>query len=60
VRVHLGDLIHPGLSFFASEDAARQRPNAHPDVPGITRRPAEMARMIAELGNGRLEYGYQP
>jgi hypothetical protein len=60
VRVHLGDLIHPGHSFFAYEDAGRQRPTAHPDVHGITRRPAEMARMIAELGNGRLEYSYQP
>jgi hypothetical protein len=60
VRVHLGDLVHPGHSFFASEDAARQRPNAHPDVHGITGRPAEMARMIAELGNGRLEYSCQP
>jgi hypothetical protein len=47
VRVHLGDLVHPGHSSFASEDAARQRPNAHPDVHGITGRPAEMARMIA-------------
>jgi hypothetical protein len=31
------------------------------DVHGITRSPAEMARMIAELiGNSSLEYGYQP
>jgi hypothetical protein len=60
VRVHLGDLVHPGHSSFASEDAARQRPNAHPDVHGITGRPAEMARMIAELGNGKLEYSCQP
>jgi hypothetical protein len=47
--------------FFASEDTARQWQKEHPDVHGITRTPAEMARMVAELiGNGRLEYSYQP
>jgi hypothetical protein len=60
VRVHLGDLVYPGHSLFASPDVGRRRPAAHPDVHGITRRPAEKARMIAELGNGRLEYSYQP
>jgi hypothetical protein len=71
LRVHLGHPVReiPNSivgwcdhnNFFASEDAARQWAQAHPDVKGITRDPESLARAITEvIGNGRLEYSYQP
>ncbi|MFF2555334.1 alkylmercury lyase family protein [Nocardia sp. NPDC058058] len=71
LRVHLGypvrEMPHRVVgwcdynSFFASEDAARQWRDKHPDIHGITRAPEQMAAVITEvLAPGRLNHDYQP
>lgn len=63
VRDFPGDIVGwcDHNSFFASEDAAREWAQAHPEVHGITRDPETLARLLTEtIGKGRLEYTYQP
>ncbi|AMW22302.1 organomercurial lyase [Mycobacteroides chelonae] len=71
LRVHLGypvrEMPHRVVgwcdynSFFASEDAVNQWRAEHPGIAGVTRSPAEMARLISgSIARGRHDYSYQP
>ncbi len=71
LRVHLGypvrEMPHRVVgwcdynSFFASEEAADQWRQDHPEAAGITRSPQQMSALITDfLGKGRLDYHYQP
>jgi hypothetical protein len=47
-------------SFFGSEDAVNQWRKSHPEIKGITRDPVTISNFVSIIGNGRLDYNYQP
>ena len=47
-------------SFFGSEDAVKEWRTSHPEIKGISRDPVTISNFVSIIGEGRLDYGYQP